>query len=749
MKSLEQNYRKGTLEVVDLPNPKAAPGRVVVRTAASLASVGTEKAMVELARKSLLGKARARPDLVKQVLDKVRTDGMLETWRQVMGRLETPIQLGYSSAGTVIEVGPGVDGFRTGDRVACTGSGYAGHAEVTSVPAKLCALVPDEVDFQSASFVALGGIALESVRMAGVELGSRVVVIGLGLLGQIAVQLLNAAGVHVFGIDVDSEKAVMALSHGAEETAVAGSGMSVTDAVSAWTGGNGADAVIIMASTERNEPLEQASEMCRDRARIVATGMIGLDVPRREFYDKELELVVSRAWGPGLYDPRYTSGAVDYPLPYARWTAERNAQEFLSQLSKGAVSTEHLVSHRFPIEDAAQAYEMILAGGESYLGVVLTYSSPEVKSAEASSYAAEVQSGIAEQQSESKVFLIGTAGSAKPEGSVGIGVIGAGLFANGTLLPAMKGLNTLSRRGIAARTGLQVRHTGKKFGFQYCTTETQDLLSDSDVDLVTVLTRHDSHASHVIEALRAGKHVFVEKPLAIDEGQLHSISEAYRKSRSDSDGGPLVMVGFNRRFSPMARWLKERLAGIGEQIVVNCVVNAGSLPSGSWVDDPIEGGGRIVGEVCHFVDLVQYLTSALPVRVFAERIGRDNGDDSLVATLTMANGAIASITYVAGGDRRYPRERVEVFGGGAAGAIDNFRSAVFMRNGKRQSRKARGSIDRGHGSELQELVGRIREGGPPPVGFDEYVSTTLATFALERSLRSRTSELVEYTNSPV
>ena len=312
----------------------------------------------------------------------------------------------------------------------------------------------------------------------------------------------------------------------------------------------------------------------------------------------------------------------------------------------------------------------------------------------------------------------------------------------------MKGLKTVSRRGIAARTGLQVRHTGKKFGFQYCTTEPQDLLDDPDVDLVTVLTRHDSHAQHASQALNAGKHVFVEKPLAVDEDQLRSISKAYLRSRSDSDTGPLLMVGFNRRFSPLARWLKERLAGIGEPIVVNCVVNAGSLPSGSWVDDPIEGGGRIIGEVCHFVDLVQYLTSSLPVRVFAERIGRDDGDDSLVATLTMANGAIAGITYVAGGDRRYPRERVEVFGGGAAGAIENFRSAVFIRSGKRQGRRGRGSADRGHRAELQELVQRIRDGAPQPVDFDEYVSTTLATFALERSLRSRASELVEFVTSP-
>ena len=726
-----------------MPLPKATAGRVVVRTEASLVSVGTEKAMFELARKSLLGKARARPDLVKKVVDKVRTDGLLETWRQVSGRLDTPVQLGYSSAGSVVKVGQGTSGFRTGDRVACTGSGYAGHAEVVSVPARFCVGIPDNVDFESASFVALGGIALESVRMAHAELGSRVVVIGLGLIGQIAVQLLNAAGSHVFGIDIDAVKAKLAMDHGAEQTAVSTSAVSVTDMVSRWSGGHGADAVIIMASTETNEPLERAAEMCRERARIVATGMVGLEVPRSEFYDKELELVVSRGWGPGLYDSRYAgAGSVDYPLPYARWTAERNAQEFLSQMSKGHISTRRLISHRFALEDAPSAYEMILDGSQAYLGVVLTYPTVSVDAPEPPvAQPASQQAVDAGGRSDSRVWLK-DARSPKRDGTIGVGVIGAGVFANGTFLPALNNLKTISKMGIAARTGLRAKQSGEKFNFRYCTTEPRDIIENPDVDLVTILTRHDSHAFLAAEVLDAGKHVFVEKPMAMDESQITLISDAYHRSRTEGGHGPHLMVGFNRRFSPTARWLKERLDGIAEPLSVNCVVNAGDLEDDSWVGDPVEGGGRIVGEVCHFIDLVQYLTSSTPVRVFAESVGSE-GDDSLVATLTMASGAVAGITYVARGDKRYPRERIEVFGGGAVGAIENFRSAMFIRGGRRQTRRGRGSVDRGHRAEIEMLVGQIETAGPTPVELKEYVSTTLATFALERSLRSRQSELVE------
>ncbi len=733
MKALEQSYRKGTLQVVEVPRPRSGRGRIVVRTAASLASVGTEKAMVELARKSLLGKALARPDLVRQVLDKARTEGIAEAWRQAMGRLETPILLGYSSAGTVVDVGPGVGGFKAGDRVACASAGYAGHAEFASVPANLCVPVPDTVTFEESAFVALGGIALEAVRMAQVGLGDRVAVIGLGLLGQIAVQLLHAAGCHVFGVDVEPGKADMASRHGAEATAIATDGTPAVDAVLAWSGGHGADAVIIMAAAHGNGPLEQAAAMCRERGRIVATGMVGLQVPRKPFYDKELELVVSRAWGPGLYDPRYAQGGVDYPLAYARWTAGRNMEEFLAQLARGTVSVRHLITHRFPIERAVEAYEMVLEGQQPCIGVVLTYPGSETAAPQAEGAG----------PSPFTVWLKPEARpAASPDGRVGVGLIGAGQFASGTLLPALKGLKGLRLRGVATSTGISGRHAGARHGFEYCTSDYREILADPAIALVLVLTRHGSHSAMAAEALRAGKHIFVEKPLALDVAQLRQVAEAYQESlaRAEAEGHtpPVLLVGLNRRFSPFARWLRERLERLSGPLSLSFVVNAGALPPDSWANDPEDGGGRIIGEVCHFVDLAQYLAASPVARAYAQPVagGAISGDDSVTATLLLANGSVASITYAAGGSKRYPRERVQVFGGGAAGAIENFREAVFVQGGRGQRMRGWLSVDRGHRGELEALLAAVSGRAPLPVSLDDYVNTTLTTFALERSLKS-------------
>jgi len=446
LKRVIQNYRTGELRLVELPTQaRARPGQVLVRTMASLVSVGTEKSMLELAKKSLLGKALARPDLLRQVIAKAQAEGILEAWRQAMGRLDTPVPLGYSSAGVVIDVGPGVQGLAIGDRVACTGSGYAGHAEVVSVPVNLCVKIPEGVDFESAAFVALGSIALEAVRMAQVSLGETVLVIGLGLLGQIAVQLLNAAGCHVLGMDISPQKAEMALQHGAE--AVATDYTTLSAICRQRTGNQGADAVIILAATPSNEPLEQAAELCRERGRIVAAGLVRLQIPRKPFYDKELELVVSRAWGPGLYDPNYTEKGLDYPLAYARWTARRNMEEFLAQLAKGTVRVCHLITHRFPIDRALEAYELILEGKEPYIGVLLTYpDEPDL------SRRVEVMSP---QRVPSSTEIKTSASSAV--GKISVGLIGAGQFATGTLLPAIKGLRGIRFRGVATSTGLSAR----------------------------------------------------------------------------------------------------------------------------------------------------------------------------------------------------------------------------------------------------------------------------------------------------
>ncbi len=720
MKQVLQSYKTGELAVVDVPSPAAKPGFVVVQNASSLVSAGTEKHMLEMAKKSLVGKAMARPDLVRQVVAKARAEGVLEAYHQAVNRLDTPVPLGYSSAGTVIDAGRGVEGFSKGDWVACVGSGYASHAEIVCVPQNFCAKIPEGVDFESAAFVALGGIALEAVRLAELSLGSRVVVIGLGLLGQIAIQLLRAAGCHVFGADLAPAKIQMALEHGLEAGAVIG--QADVEAAMREFAPQGADAVIIMAAASNNQPLELAAQVARERAKIVATGLINLTVPREPFFDKELELVVSRAWGPGAFDPLYIEKGIDYPLAYGRWTAKRNLEEFLAQLSKGTVSVKHLITHRFSIEQAAEAYKLILEGKEPYIGVLLTY--PEAtRAVKGSPKSKKVE---LKPHSEKAVE--------QKKGAVGIGVIGAGLFATTTLLPVLKRQQGIRLKGIATTTGHSGRHAGGKFGFEYCTTDYKELLADPEIDLIIALTRHSSHAHFVAEALCAGKHVYVEKPLAIDHEQLQSVVEAY--TETTQEGSPILFVGFNRRFSPFTKWLKGRFGGVAEPLAVHCTVNAGVVPADHWVHDPVQGGGRIVGEVCHFVDLVQFLAGSVPVRVYAETLESKayKPSDNVVITLKMANGAVGSIAYVAGGDKSFPRERVEIFGGGAVGLIDNFRSAMFVHGGRRQRKRKLLGIEQGYQGELEALIQAIRAGGLPPVPFEEYIYTTLTTFAIERAL---------------
>ncbi len=719
MKQVLQNYRTGELIVVEVPSPAPKSGCVLVRNVASLVSAGTEKHMLEMAKKSLVGKALARPDLVRQVIAKARAEGILEAYRQAMNRLDTPVPLGYSCSGVVVDIGAGVEGFSKSDRVACVGSGYASHAEIVRVPQNLCVKIPEGVDFESAAFVALGGIALEAVRLANVSLGEKAVVIGLGLLGQLTVQLLKAAGCHVFGVDLVPTKVQMALEHGAEGGVVIGQ-VDVEAAIREFAP-QGADAVIIMAATPSNQPLELAAQVARERARIVAAGLVGLKVPREPFFDKELELVVSRAWGPGVFDPLYVEKGTDYPYAYARWTAKRNLEEFLSLVAKGAVEVKHLITHRFPIDEATRAYELILEGKKPYIGVLITYPGT-----------AEAVKELPQKKVELKRLKKKPSGLKKE--TIGIGVIGAGLFATTTLLPILRGLKGIRLKGIATATGHSGRHAGKKFGFEYCTTDYRELLSDPEIDLIMILTRHGSHARFVVEALKAGKHVYVEKPLAINEEQLRSIVESYDEAQEKSES--ILFVGFNRRFSPFTRWLKEWFRGVEEPLAVHCTINAGPVPPDHWVHDPEQGGGRIIGEVCHFVDLIQYLTGSVPVRVYAETLDTEayKSSDNVVITLKMANGSVGSITYVAGGDKSYPRERVEVFGGGAVGVIENFRSAIFVRDAKRKHKRNFLAIDRGHRGELEAMLSAIRSGGEPPVAFEEYVATTLATFAMEKSL---------------
>ena len=750
MKQVWQSYRTGELSVVEVPTPiRARRGQVLVQTRASLVSVGTEKAMIDVARKSLLGKALARPDWVKQVVDKVRAEGLMEAYRQSMARLEAPMPLGYSSAGVVLDVGNGVTEFGIGDRVACAGSGYASHAEVVGVPRNLCVPIPGGVSFEEAAFVALGGIALEAVRMARVELGHRVAVIGLGLLGQLTVQLLKAAGCHVVGMDIDPKKAEMALEHGAEA--------AVTDrhqlsAIShQLTGRLGVDAAIIMAATESNEPIELAAEVCRERGRVVATGLVGLNIPRKPFYEKELDFVVSRAWGPGMYDPDYEERDVKYPPAYVRWTAQTNMAEFLAQVAAGRVKLDRIITHRFPIERALEAYELILEGKELAMGVILTYPGQS-----------EVQSP------KSRVVWLAKDAQRSPStrGKVGISLIGAGLYARGTLLPALRKVKGYTFRGVTTASGASGRHVADKYRFAFCTTDADEVLNDPETDAVLILTRHGYHARFVAQALRAGKHVFVEKPLALNLEQLREVVVAYREAmkltkpegetRRQGDketspshlltpSPPLLVVGFNRRFAPTTVQVRQLLAKSPGPFVVYVRANAGYVPPESWVHDPEQGGGRIIGEVCHFVDLIQYLTGGLPTEVHVVPGEGETGPalhDNVVINLRLDNGSAGCIVYTSAGDKAFPREYVEVFGSGVVAVIDNFKGMRFV-HGSRTQRKRSWEVDRGHVAEMRAFVEAVRNGGPSPVSLWEYVATTLATFAMMESIRRRAPVAVD------
>jgi len=740
MKQVLQSYRSGELALADVEPPTGAGrGQVLIATCASVVSMGTEKAMIEIARKSLLGKALARPDWRGQLIAKVRADGVLEAYRQSMSRLEAPMPMGYSSAGVVIDVGEMVTEFSVGDAVACAGTGYASHAELVNVPRNLCVAVPDGVSLETAAFVALGGIALEAVRMARVELGHRVAVVGLGLLGQLAVQLLTAAGCHVVGMDINPSRCQLAEELGCE---VAVSSSEEMRALVAGRWPLGCDAVVLLAATSSNEPIQLAADICRERGQVVAAGMVGLDVPRKPFYEKELCLTVSRAWGPGMYDPDFEERDVKYPQAYVRWTAQANMAEFLQQAAHGRVRLEPIITHRFAIEEALEAYSLILEGREPAMGVVLTYPEGKVH---------RLNTRVSPESR--RAATVGRSELPVARGKkVAIGLIGAGQFANGTLLPAIKGLPGLHYRGVATTSGLSGHHTKRKFGFEYCSTDYRQILEDPEVSLVLVLTRHGSHGRFVAESLRAGKHTFVEKPLALNAEQLKDVEEAYHGAGlSSADGhdtrfeGPLLMVGFNRRFSPTAQWLRKRFSHVDEPLVVHCTVNAGVVPADSWVHDSMQGGGRIVGEVCHFVDLIQYLTDSAPVRVYAETVSAAGylPSDNVTVTVKMANGALGSITYVAGGDKSYPRERVEVFGGGAVGLILNFQTASFTRDGHKERMRHWLSVDRGHRGEIEALVAAIRQNRPAPVAFEEYVVATLSTFAIEDSLRRGEPVLVD------
>jgi len=718
MKQLLQDARTGELQIAEVPAPQLLPGCVLARVAASLVSAGTERASVEFASKNLLAKAKARPDLVRDVMAKMQRDGLASTMQTVRSRLNQPQSVGYSSAGVVVAVGDGIADINVGDRVACAGAGYAVHAELACVPRMLVAKIPErsettpQVSYEEAAFGTVGAICLHGIRTAEVVLGDTVAVIGLGLLGQITVQLLKAAGCRVFGMDLLKHRADLAVASGAE--AACTGAREFRDLCFQKTGGVGVDSVLITAETPSSEPVNLAAELARDRAIVVAVGTVGMELQRKLYYEKELDFRISRSYGPGRYDAAYEQKGRDYPIGHVRWTETRNLAAFLQFIADGKLNLPSLITHRFPMEQATRAYDLITGNtGEPFLAALITYAGAESETA---------------PNWSDKISVAAIA----PSGSIGLGVLGAGSFAQNTLLPALKAIAGVSFIGVCNSTGPRSRHAADKFGFSYCSNSEAELLQDSKIQAVLIATRHHLHARQALAALRAGKAVFCEKPICLNEDELAALV-----SEATSDHAPLLTVGFNRRFAPLAVQIKKFLDEIHEPLAIHYRVNAGYIPTDHWVNDPEQGGGRILGEVCHFVDFLCFLAGACPIEVQAQTVGNPGqySMDNVVASFKFASGTLGTISYLANGDKSASKERVEVFGGGSVAILEDFRRLELVRNGRKQIARSRWGQDKGHKAEMQAFVDAL-QGKMPPIPWEQIVGSTLATLRLQNSCQT-------------
>lgn len=707
MKQLLQNIKDGKTIVEDVPLPTPREGQALVKVSASLVSAGTERMVVEFAEKSYLGKARSRPDLVKQTLDKAKREGIKPTVQAVFNRLDQPMALGYSTAGTIVALGKNMQGFKVGQGVACAGGGYATHAEYNVVPRNLLTPLPKNVDFESAAFTTLGAIALHGFRLAEPQLGENVAVIGLGLLGLLTIQLASAAGCHILGIDIDPKRVQLASSLNVQ--AVTRPQAEAT--ASAFTQNRGFDSIIICADTSSNDPVELAGVIARDRAKVVATGAVGLNFPRKVYYEKEIAFINSRSYGPGRYDSNYEENGNDYPLGYVRWTEGRNFQAVVDLLSSRKLKVESLISHRFDIEEGVKAYEVITGKKkEPFLGVLLKYSNEKQETSRRVEFPSIVH---------------------RPSSIVKLGVLGAGLFANSTLLPVLKNNKDFQLVGIASSGGLHAQHSGKKFGFQYATSSEDEIINDKNINTVAILTRHDTHADLVVRALKEGKNVFVEKPLAINSAQLSAISKVLK-----AESCPLITVGFNRRFAPLIQNLKSAIVNRNEPLHAHYRVNAGFIPANHWTQDEAIGGGRIIGEACHFIDLITFLVGAAPVSVSAHALP-NNGkyrEDNVSMTFTFPDGSLGVVDYLANGDKSMPKERLEIFCEGMVAVLDDYVSLTMVKDGRKKV--ASGAQDKGWRAEMAAFAESVRAGKEPPIPYDQLIGVTKSTFAAVESIRS-------------
>lgn len=704
MKQILQSLKNGSTEVAEVPCPAVKRGHLLVRSSRTLVSVGTERMLVEFGKAGWIEKARQQPDKVRMVLDKIKTDGLMPTLEAVFNKLDQPLPLGYCNVGRVMEVGSGLVGYAAGDRIVSNGK----HAEAVCVPINLSARVPDNVTDDEAAFTVLGAIALQGVRLVQPTLGETVVVTGLGLIGLVTVQLLRAHGCRVLGLDFDPEKLEMARKFGAEVVNLA-AGQDPVAAAQAFSRGRGVDAVIITASTKSNEPMHQAALMSRKRGRIVLVGVTGLELSRADFFEKELTFQVSCSYGPGRYDPNYEERGNDYPVGFVRWTEQRNFEAVLDMMSDGRLDVKPLISHRFAITDAEAAYELVGGGGPS-LGILLEYPTVDQKPD------GEVR--------RTTVELPRSAAGAPPaRGNASIGFIGSGNYATAVLIPAFKDAGARLRT-VASSGGVSGVHAGRKFGFEATTTDTDGVFADRDVNAIIVSTRHDSHAAMVCQALRAGKHVFVEKPIALKTDELRQI-EAARAGCGDRP--PVVMVGFNRRFAPQVARLKSLLAGAKGPKSFIMTVNAGAIPAEHWTQDRDVGGGRIVGEGCHFIDLLRFLAGERITSVRAHAMEAASGD-TVSIDLGFADGSVGTVHYFANGSKAFPKERLEVFAQGRVIQLDNFRKMTgFGWPGFSKMNLWR--QDKGQKACAAAFVNAVATGGASPIPFEELIEVAEATIA--------------------
>ena len=714
MKQLVQNLKTGDLSLKEVPAPAVQPATVLVQNRISLISAGTERSTVHTGKLTLLGKAKKRPDLVKQVVENIRKEGLMSTIHKVKNKLDSPKALGYSSCGVVLEAGEGEDQFHAGDLVACAGQDYASHAEVVCVPRNLAVKVPEGVSPREACFTTVGAIALQGVRQADVKIGENVCVIGLGLIGQLTAQILKANGCFVFGIDVSDYAVAKARDmgiHAAETRTSAG----LLRAADAFAGPHGFDKVIVTASSADNDPVLLATELLRKKGVLVIVGNVPILVPREPyFYKKELELRMATSYGPGRYDPYYEERGQDYPYPYVRFTENRNMDVFLQMLARGMVTVAPLITHAFDFHEALSAYDLMMTKREPYIGILLKYKSRP------------------ESLSERTVAVSPSA----PVRDINIGFIGAGSFAQGYLLPALKGLG-VSLDTVVTTKGISARSVAEKFGFNNASTDPQVIVTSEAVNTVFIATRHDTHGAYANACLRAGKRVFVEKPLCLTLDDLKVTAGLGRE-------GANLMVGYNRRFAPLSVWVKSHLNPLECPVMMDIRVNAGYIPADSWIQMPDIGGGRVLGELCHFVDLMLYWAGSVPVRVSAAGIspksGRWQPDDNLLVQLEFKNGSVGHILYTAMGSARMPKERCEVFSAGNAFVIQDFRQGTGYFRGQEQTVRRPG---KGHREEVQAFIDALRSGSGNPIPVEDILLVSFTTFKIIKSLEARSPQDID------